>query len=208
MFNFLALITNNHYWKLHSLVIKAILSVYGIRIGRNFYCAGVPRLKIRGKASNIVIGNNVQFLGNVDLRNRENGKILFDDNVTLEGDVRIVSARDGTIQIGEDSILCAYTIINGGEDVLIGKKCIVAPRCSINANEHVFIKDIAVRDSGFVHEPVTIGDDCWIAVNCVVMKGVSLAKGTVIGSGSVVTKNTEPYSLYAGAPARKIGERK
>jgi len=208
MFSFFALITNKKSWGLYSFVIRAIFKLYGIKVGNNFYVEGTPKLKINGKAENIIIGNNVSFLGEVDLRNRENGRIIFRDNVTVEGPSRIVSAREGTIEVGDGSIICAYTIMNGGGDIEIGKKCIIGPRASINANEHKFAKMIPVREAGFIHAPIYIEDDCWLATNVVINKGIRLGKGTIIGSNAVVTVDTEPYSINGGVPARKIGERK
>lgn len=207
MFSFFALITDNKYWLLHSLFMTAILRCYGIRVGRGFYMEGVPRLKIRGKGGNIVIGNKVQILGDIDLRNRENGRIIFHDRVTIEGGCRFVSAREGTIDIGEGSIVTTGAIINGGADIRVGRQCIIGPRASINANEHKFERGVPVREQDFMHADVVIEDDCWLAANVVIMKGVTLAKGTIIGAGAVVTKDTEPYSINVGAPARKISER-
>ena len=39
------------------------------------------------------------------------------------------------------------------------------------------------------------------------MSGVNIANGTIIAAGSVVTHDTEPYSIYAGVPAKKIRDR-
>lgn len=208
MFALLALITKNRYWVLHSLLMKGILRLYGIRVGRNFTMRGIAKLKINGRAENIVIGDSVSILGDIDLRNRENGKIIFRDNVTIEHDCRFVSARDGTIEVGSGSIVTTCAIINGGGDVIIGKKCIIGPRASINANEHVFRRNTPIREAGFVHEPIIIEDDCWLAANVTITKGVRLCRGTVVGANAVVTKDTEEYGIYAGIPAKKIGDRK
>ncbi len=208
MFDFFAFLFGTRYWKLHSKVIAFILRLRGLRIGRGFYIEGVPKLKIRGLPENIILGNNVSILGNIDLRNRENGKIVFHDNVTIERDCRFVSAREGTIEIGEGSVVTAFAILNGGADIRIGKLCIIGPRNSINANDHLFSRDLAIRKQGFMHAPVVIEDDCWTAANVVINKGVRLAKGTVVGSQSVVTKDTDEFCIYVGVPARKIAERK
>jgi len=208
VFDFLALITNKRYWVLHSWIIKIILKIYGIKVGKKFYCEGIPKLKIRGKAKNITIGDNVSFLGSVDLRNRENGKIIISDNVTIEGNVRLVSARDGTIKIGANSVIGAFSVFNGGDDILIGKYCIFSTRVSINSNEHEYLKNEYIRKQGFIHKPVIIKDDCMVGVNVAITKGTVLAQGSVIGANSVVTKDTEEYSINVGTPSKKIGERK
>ena len=53
-------------------------------------------------------------------------------------------------------------------------------------------------------EPVVIGDGAWIAARSLLLPGVEIGRNCMIGAGSVVTGNTEPDSLYAGNPARKI----
>jgi len=46
--------------------------------------------------------------------------------------------------------------------------------------------------------------DVWIADNAIVLSGVTLAVGSVVGAGAVVTKSTEPYGIYVGNPARLL----
>jgi maltose O-acetyltransferase len=54
---------------------------------------------------------------------------------------------------------------------------------------------------------VVIGDRVWIGYRAIVLPGVQIAEGAVVGAGAVVTRNVEPYTIVAGNPARKIGER-
>ena len=54
---------------------------------------------------------------------------------------------------------------------------------------------------------VVIGDRVWIGYRAIILPGVTIGEGAVIGSGSVVTKDVEPFAIVAGNPARKIGER-
>jgi acetyltransferase-like isoleucine patch superfamily enzyme len=46
------------------------------------------------------------------------------------------------------------------------------------------------------------GSDIWIGAGASVLPGVDLADGTVIGANAVVTKNTTPYAVMIGIPAR------
>ncbi len=54
---------------------------------------------------------------------------------------------------------------------------------------------------------VTIGNDVWIGYNVIVLDGVKICDGAIIATGSVVTKDVEPYSIVAGVPAKPIGQR-
>ena len=49
---------------------------------------------------------------------------------------------------------------------------------------------------------IVIEDDVWIGSNSVILPSVSLGRGAVIGAGSVVTKDMEPYSIVFGTPAK------
>ncbi len=67
------------------------------------------------------------------------------------------------------------------------------------------------RDSARYHdwEPVpmgdiTVGPKAWIALNAIVLKGVTIGEGAVVGAGSVVTDNVPPWHVYAGNPAVEI----
>ena len=54
---------------------------------------------------------------------------------------------------------------------------------------------------------VTIEDDVWIGQRVIILPGRTIAKGSVVGAGSVVTKDFPPYSIIGGNPARLIRSR-
>lgn len=54
---------------------------------------------------------------------------------------------------------------------------------------------------------VKIGEDVFIGVNAIIIGAESIGDGAIIGAGAVVTKDVPPYEIWAGNPARKIGER-
>ena len=53
-------------------------------------------------------------------------------------------------------------------------------------------------------EPIVIKSNVWLGASVIVLAGVSIGEHSVIGAGSVVTKNVEAHSFYAGNPAKKI----
>jgi chloramphenicol O-acetyltransferase type B len=54
---------------------------------------------------------------------------------------------------------------------------------------------------------VVIEDDVWIGYGSIILSGVRISHGSIIAAGSLVTKDIEPFSIYGGVPARKLGNR-
>lgn len=191
---------------LKSKIIIIYLRVLGLKVDFGAKFSNIPLLDIKGNARDIVIGK-VVILGEIDIRNRESGKIIFENGCKIEAGCRFVSARNGTIKIAEGTVITTGAIINGGADVMIGQNCIFGPRVIINANEHVFKKNQLIKDQGFIHKRISVGNDCWFGANVAVNKGVTISSGSVIGAYSLVTKDTEPNSINFGIPTKKIGYR-
>ena len=54
---------------------------------------------------------------------------------------------------------------------------------------------------------IIVGNRAWISNNVIILPNISIGEGAVIAAGAVVTKDCEPYGIYAGVPAKKIGTR-
>lgn len=90
-----------------------------------------------------------------------------------------------------------------GATVTIGKGCRIAPGVGMITANHD-LKDIGGHQPG---KPIVIGENCWIAMNAVILPGVTLGPHTVVGAGAVVTKSfPDGYCVIAGNPARMIRE--
>ena len=193
-----------NFIKIRSFIIKKTLQFKGVKIGKNFFCKEMPDLRIIGKYSNIIIGDNVSFLGKVDLRNRGQGKIIIKNNVKIEELVRIVSGDSNSITIDQNTILTRGSIINGGGKVFIGKNCIIGPYNVVNANDHRILKNDKIIDRKFIYGDVIIEDDCWTGAFVSVTKNVTIKEGSVIGAHSYVNKSTEKFSVNFGTPSKKF----
>jgi len=113
--------------------------------------------------------------------------------------------------IGRNSqIECNITI---GKDVLIGNNVAFIGRYDHNYQE--IGKPIRfssqIRDSDYTWKEINsitiVEDDVWIGYGSIILSGVTIQQGSIVGAGSVVTKNIEAYSIYAGSPAKKIANR-
>lgn len=74
-----------------------------------------------------------------------------------------------------------------------------------------YVKETSFEEVKFVDKEngynIVIGNDVWIGRGVMITDGVTIGDGAVIGAGSLVTTNVEPYAIYAGTPAHKIGSR-
>lgn len=111
------------------------------------------------------------------------------------------------ITIGDDVRIHNMTYIDASGGIEIGSHIGISPGVQIYSQNHGIRKDEPYYGQPYRLEKVTIEDDCWIGAGAILTAGVTIKKGTIVAAGAVVTKNTEPYSIVGGVPARKIGER-
>jgi acetyltransferase-like isoleucine patch superfamily enzyme len=140
---------------------------------------------IRGHR-NIVIGKNLNSMGHLYLYAHEGGAIRIGDDCSINTNVQIGAAAGR---------------------IVIGNGVMIASNVVLRAANHDIRRDRPMRYQNSQGGEIVVEDDVWIGSNSVVTADVTVARGTVVGAGAVVTRSTEPYSIVAGVPARKIGER-
>ena len=91
----------------------------------------------------------------------------------------------------------------------IGDDCLIASGCKFIDHDHDITRsDRPMREqSNGAEAEIVLAADVWLGVNVVILKGVHVGRGAIVGAGAVVTKNIPDYEIWAGVPARKIGER-
>ena len=87
--------------------------------------------------------------------------------------------------------------------ITIGNNVFIAPNVCLVTEEHAM--DVPQRLAGLEYtHPVNIGDNVWICTGVIVLPGVTIGENSVIGAGSVVTKDIPPNSLAVGNPCKVI----
>ncbi len=118
----------------------------------------------------------------------------------------------GPVTIGEDCTVQAYSMVIGvvgGGPITIGNGVRIAPHVVIFAGGHNFADtEIPIFKQGVTKAPIIIEDDVWIGSQVMICEGVRIGHGSVIGAGSVVTKDIPPWSVAVGVPARVKRTRK
>lgn len=160
------------------------------------------------RADGIEIGNRVKIKSGVRLKNlSQNSKICIGDGVDLDRGVDIKAHRSGKIEIGKNTFIGPYVCLSG-ESITIGNDCLIASHTVIYAINHNFADPTRkINKQGVSYKGIVIEDDCWLGSGVRVLDGVTISQGSVIGAGSVVTKDIPPYSVAVGVPAKVISQR-
>lgn len=95
--------------------------------------------------------------------------------------------------------------------IVIGDHVLFGPHVSIRGGDHR--TDIVGKYVDTISDEEKLPDndqdvvfegDNWIGMNSIILKGVTIGKGCIVAAGSVVNKNTPPYSIVGGVPARVL----
>lgn len=168
--------------------------------------------KLRSKCSKLCLEYNQTTEEDKEIRNnilKELG-INLGKNVFLRGPIYFDYGC--FISIGENSYanfnltILDVCPVNIGKNVFIGSSVsILTPLHPLKFEErNVFMSKKGYLTNYEYGKAITIEDDCWIGSNVSVLPGVTIGRGSVIGAGSVVTKNIPENSLAFGNPCKII----
>lgn len=155
------------------------------------------------------LGKNVKISDKASIYEPE--KISIGDHTRID-DFCIVS---GNVQLGRNIHITPYCNLAGGEPgIVISDFSTVAYRCTIISQTDDYSggsltnSTLPARYKKEIKLPVVIHAHCIIGTHSVIFPGVTLGEGCAVGAMTLIRRSTEPWSIYAGNPARKIKERK
>jgi acetyltransferase-like isoleucine patch superfamily enzyme len=131
--------------------------------------------------------------------------VALDEGVTLLAVGEPGGAKK--IAIGENTYINRNTFIDASHQVRIGRGVGVGPRCYITDHDHRTQPDTPILDQPLVSAPTVISDGVWLGVGCIVLKGVTIGKNTVVSAGSIVVRDLPPDIVAEGRPARAVRKR-
>jgi dTDP-4-amino-4,6-dideoxy-D-glucose acyltransferase len=144
-------------------------------------------------------------------------KIALPDHVDLGDHCRIcdfvfIFAGKG-VKIGSYSDIQPHVTFWGGGETFIGDRVSVGPGTVLlsavySHDDGLMMVDGLPEDSAqALYGKLIIQDDVYIGANCTLMPDITVGEGAILGAGSFVNRDLAPWGIYAGSPARKIGER-
>lgn len=175
---------------------RLIFYLSGIHYGKKLRITNHLYLNI-DKRSQISIGNNFTFTS---------GEAFNPLCRNIRG--AIYAIKNAQIIIGNNvgissACLWIHSSLKIGDNVKIGGDCIImdTDAHSLNYKERRIFQDDFKNSKS---SPIIIEDDVLIGARCIILKGVKIGKQSIIGSGSIVTKDIPPCCIAAGNPCKVI----
>lgn len=159
------------------------LRMLGAKIGRRCW---IRKISVPRNPWDVVIGEN---------------SALDDGVILLTTGPRSTTAR---LRIGTGTYVNRLTMFDASEEIAVGNNCMIGPFCYITDHDHGTTLDSLVASQPLVGKPVRIGNNVWIGVGAIILKGVTIGDDSVIAAGAVVTRNVAASERVAGIPAAPL----
>lgn len=164
----------------------------------------------------VEIGEGCTFLGRTQFRRASHSRIVIGprcefrsafwaNEVGLNRPCKVSTLREAAeVRIGGGCGLSG-TVIAASSQVVLGERVLCGANVTIiDSDAHGLALEL--RRSAPQPRPVLIEDDVWLGLNVIVLKGVTIGRGTVVAAGSVVAADLPSGVVAAGQPAAVVGE--
>ncbi len=187
------------YW------VKLFYSSSTFEIGENFKCDSIPDILITQNGK-ITIADNVYLRRNVELRSHNEAEIKIANDIRIDRGVRILAANTSTIDIKSGTRIGLYSILNGGDSITVNENCLISGFVYLQTSMHRHKDDVPIKNQGYDHKPITLGQNSWLGAHVVILPGVTLGEKCVVGSNAVVNKSFGSKETIVGVPAKSINK--
>jgi len=174
-------------------VIKNILGIKYYSLGANSYIANPSQIMNPSK---------------------DKTKIIIGKHSVIHCQIQILG-HGGQVKIGDHCFVGDNSYIWSGKSIKIGNRVLIGHNCNVFDNDgHPFDKNERheqfkkifstghPKNINLSDLEVIIEDDVWIGANVTVLKGTRIGRGAIIGAGSIVSKDIQPFTVNAGSPTK------
>lgn len=124
--------------------------------------------------------------------------------------IRIRALRKLGHEVGKDvyipdSLTITQNFVNDRGHLSIGDNVSIGPNVTLVLASHPNYSKLREKLES-KPDVIIVKEGAWIGAGSIIMNGVTIGEESIVGAGSVVTKDVEPHTVVAGNPARKIKE--
>lgn len=143
----------------------------------------------------VVIHGFPRFSCKSDIRLRKSCRIELWDKCHITDHITLRLAGKGTLIVGSEACIGQQTIITCRDRIEIGNNVMIGPNVTMYDHDHDFRKPGLMNSHDFVTAPIIIEDNVWLGSGVTVLKGVRIGTGSVIASGTLVTKDVPANTI-------------
>ncbi|OIK85862.1 galactoside O-acetyltransferase [Oenococcus oeni] len=163
----------------------------------------------------IKVGKNVKFEALCEIQGLSTHGVIFGNNVTIGYGTQIrpssyygVGKIGYGLMVGNNSSIGPMGFIGCAGQIKIGDNVMIGPNVSIIAENHNFNKlDKSIKKQGVYQKGIVIEDNVWIGTNVIILDGVIVKKGSVVGAGTLLTKDVSKNSINYDKRQKIVRER-
>ncbi len=149
--------------------------------------------------------NTFQKYSSVIIDGYSNNQNIVIGNKNTFASFSIIKSHGGYIKIGNENFIGERVQIQGRGGVEIGNRCMIGANSFISSSNHNInnpLVDTYLRKE--IPAKTKIDDFVWIGANSVLVAGITIGHHVIVGAGTIVTKDIEPYSMVVGNPGKVI----
>ena len=160
-------------------LVNAVVRLRSCTTGKYVTVRGNPRIEAKGTIS---IGDNTRIWSHM-------------------GVTELYAGPRAELTIGNNTFVNTGTILSASNHITIGNNVQIANQVILMDGDFHGVDD---RDEMKTPSEIIVEDDVWIATRAMILKGVTIGKGSTVAAGAVVTKDVPAYTLVGGVPAKII----
>jgi len=188
------------------------LRKYRLKISRTWF---TQKHQLIARLKGIELGSKCIFYGNTQLRRFPQSKIYIGGNCTFRSDrisnlvgvnrncIINTHSKGALIKIGTN---CGFsgTVISSKQKIELGNDVLCGANVLITDFDWHYVNPQKRHQKGSKSIPIIIGNNVWLGINTIVLKGVRIGDNSVIAANSVVVKDVPPNVIAGGNPCKVL----
>lgn len=167
----------------------------------------LTKIKLSGINNVIYVGKNT-LIKNCNFYIKGTGNTVYiGDNCDINNTQIIMEGKNGKIKIGNKTTVAKLLISSLEDEIIdIGEDCMISYDVEIRNTDSHMIFDKKTNQRINKGKPVKIGNNVWLGMRALILKGTTIGDNSIVAAGSIVTSDVEENTIVSGIPAKKIKE--
>lgn len=146
--------------------------------------------------SSLKVSGIPHFDVSASLRLRFGSELLLKNDAVIGKSSLISVTKGAKMHIGSNSVIGFNNVITCRNSIIIGNNVSFGPGVAIFDHDHDFHSGLKYNEGDYTTAPINIEDNVWLGSNVIVLKGVTIGRGSVVAAGSIVVKDIPKGSIY------------